>query len=237
MKKKSWIVAVLLVMVGLGWYSKDKFCASYPNEPICVAPTPAPTPTPEPTSEPTPIPTPTPAPTPTPTPTPLPTKCPWKLSDYPEASLQAATKPQGQGFDHTTLVVGSQRYCADRGWTDGRRRCQVSIDEDPYKLTCELEFGSGGCPRWEFRSAGVQHPCVDDRNDVMSCDHFGTQPGQDDPNTPEFEGKPAVCGQQRDEHGPVAGFFAYAHTSEGIPGQVRSCTDASFTVCGEWQTR
>ena len=233
--KRRWVVAILLALVAAGWMSREKFCQIYPGEPICVAPTPEPTP--EPTPTPTAAPTPTPEPTPGPTPTPPAGACPWKLSDYPGAELRASTKPQGQGFDHTTLVVGSRQYCADRGWTDGRSRCQVSVDEDPNKLTCELEFGSGGCPRWEFRSGGVQNPCVDDRNDVMSCDHFGTQQGQDDPNTPEFEGKPTICGRQRDEHGPVAGFFAYAHTSAGIPGEVHSCTDASFTVCGDWQVR
>ena len=68
MKKKFSLAAILAVFVALGWYSKEKFCAQYPNEPLCVAPTPAPSPTATPVPLPTPTATPEPQPTPSPTP-------------------------------------------------------------------------------------------------------------------------------------------------------------------------
>ena len=167
--------------------------------------------------------------------------CPWKLSSYPGAHLAANTKPWGNGFDHTTLVDGSRVYCLERGWTDGRSKCQVAQDGDPHKVPCEIEFGNG-CARWEFRSGGVQRPCVDDQDDVMSCDHFGSTDYRDDPKTPTtgntlatlqgFEGQPKQCGLQREGDKPIAGFFIIAHTTKGVPGEVRSCVDSSFSACG-----
>ena len=175
-----------------------------------------------------------------PTPPPTTGACPWKLSQYPGVHLEANTKYWGQGLDHTTLVVGSRQYCTDRGWTDGRSSCQVAVDGDPNKVICEIEFG-GGCPRFEFRQGSVQHPCVDDQNDLMSCDHFGDPVTRDDPQTPTtgntlatlkgFEGEPKVCGLQRIGDKPIAGFFTIAH---GFGGEARSCVDGSFSACGPW---
>jgi hypothetical protein len=82
----------------------------------------------------------------------------------------------------------------------------------------------------------VQRQCVDDQDDFMSCDHFGSTDYRDDPKTPEFEGQPAACGLQRGADGkPVAGFFVIAHSTPGVPGEVRSCVDATFSACGPFQ--
>ena len=61
MKKKWSMAAILAVLVAAGWYSKDRYCASYPTEPMCAS-TPAPEPTAEPTVEPTAEPEPDPSP-------------------------------------------------------------------------------------------------------------------------------------------------------------------------------
>ena len=61
MNRKWSMAAILAVLVGLGWYSKDRYCASYPTEPMCAS-TPAPEPTAEPTAEPTVGPEPQPSP-------------------------------------------------------------------------------------------------------------------------------------------------------------------------------
>ena len=154
--------------------------------------------------------------------------CPWSMPAG--TRLGANTKYYGQGLDHTTLVIGSSEYCAQRGWTDGRSTCQVAIDGDPNKVACEIAFG-GGCPRFEFRANGVQRPCVNDQNDFMSCDHFGDTVTRDDPQTPDvFEGEPKECAKQKGPHGYEAGFFAIAH---GL-GEVRSCVDSTFSACGPW---
>lgn len=155
--------------------------------------------------------------------------CPWKLSDYPGTFLAANTKYYGQGLDHTTLVNGSAKYCADRGWTDGRSSCQVAIDGDPAKVVCEIEFGKG-CPVFQFRAAGVVRQCVNNQNDLMSCDHFGSTEYRDDPATPAFEGQPAECAAQKGPYGYEAGFFAIVHGN----GEARSCVDKTFTACGPW---
>lgn len=103
----------------------------------------------------------------------------------------------------------------------------------PRRAECELEL-AGGCPVWEYGIAGGhQGKCLqvaDDPN--ISCDHFGSPPGdqRDDPQTPEFEGKPAECGWQRDGMGnPMAGFFMIAHGK----GAVRACAP-DYGGCSPW---
>jgi len=88
----------------------------------------------------------------------------------------------------------------------------------------------GGCPVWQFSGVGGTIPCVDNQDAEASCDHFGNVEFRDDPKTPAFEGQPAACGLQRDEHGPVAGFFMVAHGK----GKVRACKPDGTVGCGPW---
>jgi hypothetical protein len=156
-------------------------------------------------------------------------ECPWTLAQYPGTRLGASTKHYGQGIDHTTLVIGSSKYCSDRGWTDGRSVCQVAIDGDPNKVPCELEFGNG-CPVFRFRAQDQVRQCVNNQDDLMSCDHFGDTEVRDDPRTPEFEGRPAECAKQTGPYGYEAGFFTIVH---GL-GEAQSCVDKTFSACGPW---
>ena len=251
MRSKSGVVAFLLMLVGLGWYSKDRFCASYPEQAICAAPTPSPTPgptpTPEPTPtvEPTPVPTPTPTPTPVPTPTPGPTPtptpppgtaCPKALA--PGASLEIRARKYGNGLDSTLWVVGDPAFClAIHGVA--ANRCH--LEGWPKRLECELELYGGGCPTWRYRSGTEGGVCHDDRwSTLVSCDHFGSAGGQrDDPKTPEFEGTPAVCGLQRDEFGPKAGFWTMPQCTKGKECSVAACfpdgTACSKFVVVDWR--
>jgi hypothetical protein len=165
-------------------------------------------------------------------PTPTPGQCPWSLAAYPGASLGSNTKVYGQGLDHTTLVKGSVKYCADRGWTDGRSVCAVAPDGHPFRSICEIEL-AGGCPIWQYRAGGLTAQCRDDQGALMSCDHFGSVEKRDDPKTADvFEGTPPECALQRGPFGYEAGFFVIAHGR----GEVRSCVDKTMSEagCGPW---
>lgn len=148
--------------------------------------------------------------------------------------------PHGQGVDSTTTAHDCT-YCAGQGFPADRCGCPLVAEGNttmkPDRQTRELEL-MGGCPTWQFYtatrgSASEPLPCLEvDPYDTggMSCDHFGTQPHQDDPKTAAFEGEPAVCGAQRDADGhPKAGFFTVAHGD----GWVRAC-DAVGDHCGNW---
>jgi hypothetical protein len=190
---------------------------------------PAPTPTPEPT------PTPTPEPTPTPTP---PTACPKPLA--PGAYVYLNDKAAGHGFDSTPRVHGDPEFCR---LVHGVAVNDCHLEGWSQQVACELEL-VGGCPRWEFtKDKQVVAQCRDNHDAVASCDHFGTQPNQDDPQTPTtgttietlrgFEGRPLECGLQRDSFGPYAGFFTIAHGE----GYVRACApnDLASLRCGPWR--
>lgn len=209
-----------------------KYCLENPNTPGCKSalesgkcPVPEPTPTPTPTPEPTPIPTPTPTPKPTPTPTPIPTPtptpppsgttCPKKLADGAYTYMRMA--PYGQGFDATVRVYGDPVFCY---MIHGVNTNDCHLEGWTMRSQCEMELIKG-CPIWQYQTDAnpAWRKCSDDQNDDASCDHFGSVEQRDDPKTPEFEGAPAECGKQVDEHGPMAGFFTIAHGE----GRVRAC--------------
>ncbi len=161
-------------------------------------------------------------------PPPLPggTACPKALA--PGAVVYLNDKAQGHGFDSTPRVWGDPEFCR---LVSGVASNDCHLEGWPKRAECEMEL-LGGCPEWHY-SAGPSGAgaitCHDDRQAAASCDHYGTQDHQDDPQTPTtgdtvatlrgFEGLPLECGLQRDEFGPSAGFFAVAHGK----GYVRAC--------------
>ena len=239
MKKKFSLAAILAVFVALGWYSREKYCAQSPNEPMCVAPTPAPspsaTPTPGPTPTATPEPQPTPSPTPAATPTPLPTPtptpggtaCPKPLAEGAHWYLN--NKRYGNGIDSTLRVAGDPEFCR---LIHGVSVNDCHLEGWPRRTACELEI-MGGCPVWQYTMDGGStiKPLRQAPHPEMSADHFGDPVYRDDPQTPDvFEGRPAECGLQRDEAGdPKAGFFCIVH---GL-GEARACLP-NETACGPW---
>ncbi len=162
---------------------------------------------------------------PPPPPPPPVSACPKALA--PGAVVYLNDKPQGHGFDSTPRVWGDPEFCRLAGGEGN----DCHLEGWPNKVACELEL-VGGCPEWQFSpnpgGAGAI-VCHDDQQAAASCDHFGTQPNQDDPKTPTtgdtvdtlkgFEGRPLECGLQRDRFGPKAGYFTVAHGK----GYVRAC--------------
>jgi len=188
-----------------------------------IPPTP-PTPTPEPPAPPTP-----------------PTPVPGDVPDQPAGtSLKMNNREYGGALDSSLKVEGpnAQAYCASMGWTDGRQSCAVAQDQDPRRLALELKWmgkiigKAQACPVWQFTldKANII-PCHDDHDALASCDHFGSTTGMDDPNTPGFEGTPTVCGEQRWNDKPDAGFYMRPHS--GKVGFVRACLP-DYTGCGPW---
>ena len=180
---------------------------------------------------PPPTPEPTVAPTPTPEPTAPPVSaCPRPLA--PGARLYTNAKPWGQGQDSTYRIANDPAFCEAVHGIPGMTDCH--LEGWPTRTACELEL-AGGCPTWQFRINGnpQPRPCLQQANDPnLSCDHWGSPPAdmRDDPQTPQFEGKPAECGLQRDPRGdPKAGFFIIAH---GL-GEVRACLP-NGTECSPW---
>jgi hypothetical protein len=125
--------------------------------------------------------------------------------------------PYGQGFDATVRVYGDAPFCFA---IHGVQTNDCHLEGWPLRAQCEMELISG-CPVFEYQTDANPswHRCHDNQNEECSCDHFGNVEFRDDPKTPAFEGQPAECGQQRDEHGPYAGFFAIAHGT----GRLRAC--------------
>lgn len=255
MKRASWIVTLLAALVAAGVISKGWFCRQYPDQPMCVEPTPEPTPSPtvEPTPTPSPSPTPTVEPTPPPTPTPTPpaSACPKKPG--PGSKVYVVNKNYGQGFDRTTRVWGDPEFCR---LIHGVALNDCHLEGWPRRAACELEL-EGGCDEWQF-SLDVNGfnaiPCHDDQDALASCDHFGDVNDRDDPKTPTtgdtletlkgFEGRPLECGLQRDTFGPRAGLFTVAHGH----GYVRACPPGTPLTapsakgpgqptgpCGQWK--
>lgn len=171
-------------------------------------------------------------PCPTPTPTPVPTMPPPAISACPTmplaegARVYMVTKRYGQGLDSTVRVYGDPELCMA---VHGVQTQDCHLDGMPAPWTtvgCEMALlgatvgKAEACPIWQYRSGGWAGPCVDDQGAAMSCDHFGKAGGPfDDPKTPAFEGEPRVCGEQRGQYGPIAGFFTIAHGK----GEVRVC--------------
>jgi len=220
-------------------------------------PTPAPTPAPTPTPDPVPTPTPEPTPTPTPTPTPEPPPPPFPVR-FPVAGshIYLNNHRYGNGIDATPRVRGDQQLCfaihgvlvndchfdSDKGlWQYPEQRADYegwvlagARDGQPMPAA---QLG----PIWEYRAGGQQRQCRqrEDDFDNTSCDHFGSASSgwRDDPKTPEFEGRPAWLGAQRDEFGPFAGWFMVPQTSgPGFGTQIRSCLPNALgtDTCGPW---
>jgi hypothetical protein len=160
-----------------------------------------------------------------------------------DTSLQMNSKWWGGGNRHDSTVkivgLGAKQYCKDMGWTDGRQSCALAVDDDPRRLPRELAWLGAligkphACPVWQYTAGkNVIIPCFDNKHSgPASCDHFGSVTGEDDDKTPEFEGKPKECGDQRNEFGPFAGFSTRPH-SGGI-GFARACLP-NYTGCGPW---
>ena len=244
-----------------GWALAERGCSIVVEPPTPAPPTPpAPTPDPAaPTPTPDPGPTPTPAPGPEPTPTPAPTPDPGQPVRFPLPGVRIYVndKAYGSGFDSTPRVQGDPELCQI---LHGVSVNDCHFEAPPLlvgKVRARYETlvlagarhgqpppGIGLCPRWQFRvGGGAPHELVDDHDAPCSGDHFGDPVDRDDPQTPTtgqaletlhgFEGEPKVCGLQRDQHGPIAGFFVIAHGQ----GEVRACPplDTSGENCGPWR--
>ena len=219
--RKKWFnrVIILLLLVGAGCYIKERYCA-----------------------KPTPMPTPTATRTATPLPTTLPTAPlgPFPVRfPLPTAKLYMRNKRYGNGVDSTVRVRGDRELCeALHHVPVPSGDCHFESDVWQYesqKVEYEMAI-MGGCPVWEYRTDDGSARCHNDPNAQHSCDHFGSVRTRDDPKTPEFEGRPALCGSQRDEFGPYAGFFMIPQPGEG-PMFVRACLpnqEGNDETCGPW---
>lgn len=155
------------------------------------------------------------------------TRCPKPLA--PGARVYLALKPYGQGWDSSPRVVGDPDFCYA---IHGVRVNDCHLEGWSDRLGCELEL-LGGCPEWEYRatSADPWQAARQSGSGAITVDHFGNTAIRDDPQTPAFEGEPAVCGKQRDPRGePKAGFFVIAHGE----GELRVCRpDHDPTGCSD----
>lgn len=205
-----------------------------------VDPGPTPQPTP-PVATPTPTPTATPQePTPTPVPTPLPTPTVPPVVSYlpkplaPGAEVYLNNKKHGQGVDSTVRVRGDLKFCQLIHGDGPNVGADCHLEGWPNRALAEMELADG-CPVWQSRTAADPTPrrCSNGDNGLgeagISCDHFGSVEFRDDPQTPEFEGKPVECSKQFDQYGPMAGFWVVAHGK----GWVRACLP-NGSGCGPW---
>jgi hypothetical protein len=149
--------------------------------------------------------------------------------DVSQSVVYVKNKPQGHGEDATVRLRGPACTAL---YGPGVTDCHLEALGQPGNWRCSW-YLIGGCPVWQYSLDKKKAEVCDEddhRDMVMSCDHFGTQPAQDDPTTKNvFEGLPALCGEQRDIHGPIAGFFTVAHGK----GFVRACS-TDYKICGPW---
>lgn len=158
--------------------------------------------------------------------------CPKPLA--PGAFVYMRSKPLGQGFDSTPRIRGDPEMCR---LVHGVVTDDCHLEGWPQQAACEMQLLGAyvglphACPVWQFTAdnGASAHPCNNDHDDFASCDHFGTQGAADNPDTPEFEGKPVECGAQQNRWGPYAGFWMVAH---GI-GKIRACRP-DYEGCAEW---
>ena len=166
------------------------------------------------------------------------------------ARIYLNDKAAGHGFDSTPRVEGDVELCQELHGTPeknchfespklGALRAEYEMRVLAGARAGDPSVGPMSCPVWWYSPAAqpsLVKPCYDNQNDFVSCDHFGSQPHQDDPKTPEFEGEPAQCGEQRNEFGPYAGFFTVAHGK----GWIRTCPAGvdgkDNTRCGPFRT-
>lgn len=173
--------------------------------------------------------------------------CPKELA--PGAFAYMNDKAYGNGFDSTVRVHGDTAFCqAIHGVSEN----DCHLEGWPQRVACEI-YLIGGCPVWQFKTndSPSLYLCHDDHNALASCDHFGNPIDRDDPQTPTFgntlatltgfEGEPKQCGLQRDNFGPMAGYFVIAHGGprdcDKVTGpfyQIRACK-TDYTGCGPWR--
>ena len=168
------------------------------------------------------------------------------------AVLSLNNKAYGKGFDSTLLVEGDPGLCLLlHGQTVNKCHFDSAVfTSELQRAGYEMEVMGGArvgvtgvgprCPVWQYLSGSVW-PCNDDHDAIASCDHFGRPQVIDDPKTPTtgdtllslqgFEGEPKECGLQRNEFGPMAGFFTIAHGK----AQIRACLPLDNTTCGPWR--
>lgn len=240
---KKWFKASVFlgILVSLGLYSKTQYCNQYPGEKICVVTSPTPEPTPEPTA----VPTASPSTPPTPVPTAIPEVTPSPATTFPVRLPIAGTivymrnARWNAGVDSTVRIRGDRELCEQLHHVPvPGGDCHLDSDVWQYPLQ-RAEYEAqiiGGCPVWQEINHNGVFRCHDDQGAVMSCDHFGSVQDRDDPKTPEvFEGKPAFCGNQRDEFGPYAGFFMVPQCGEEC--MVRACkpnAEGDNDTCAPW---
>jgi hypothetical protein len=151
----------------------------------------------------------------------------------PGAYVYLNDKAYGQGFDSTPRVHGDPEFCR---LIHGVAVNDCHLEGWPERAECVMEL-LGGCPTWQFSADATEASaitCHDDHSAVASCDHFGNVDFRDDPQTKTvFEGQPLECGLQRDEFGPMAGFFMILHGN----GYVRAClpNNPDRKLCGPWR--
>ena len=216
-KKATGWGAILLILVGLGWFSKGKFCQMYPDESICApAPIPTPLPTPKPTPIPTPEPTPipTPEPTPNPTPTPIVTSCPYGTCPWGDRYINA--KVHGQGADSTERCR-NQGYCEKATGIPGVRDCALGVEGTQARIDCELAH-SPGCLKWYYRTPeNMWERCGVMEHPIASCDHYDGYIDWKGPYTGYCETRP--------DGYPIAGNTVFPHGKTGF----KACDTAGMT--------
>ena len=145
--------------------------------------------------------------------------------------------PYGQGFHATPRVHGDPEFCR---LIHGVPVDDCHLEGWALRTRCEMEL-IGGCPVWQYTRDKLEvYLCVDDHDALASCDHFGNVDYRDDPQTKTtgdsletlrgFEWMPRECGLQRNEFGPVAGFFTVAHGK----GYVAACKPDK-KGCSPWR--
>jgi len=144
------------------------------------------------------------------------TYCPKKLDPNTTTVFMEANY-WGQGIDSSVRVWGDVEFCQI---IHGVETKNCHLEGWKYRVWCEMELLSG-CPVWQFTvdDGKTWHSCSDNRQAKISCDHFGSTEYRDDPQTPQFEGRPIECAKQTDEFGYKAGFFMIPHGA----GKVRAC--------------
>lgn len=212
----------------------DQVCqaqdSSDPLSPYICVPKPEEPPVP-PTPEPPPVVEPPPPTPPPPTPPPVVDHCPKPLAPGAYVMVKVSPYPPSgadgnNGLYVTPYVVGDPEFCRLIHGVSVEK-CHLEGWKD--QQACEVQL-LGGCPEFEYRMTGGQWTACLARPayGVITCDHLGTTLTRDDPQTPEFEGLPKECAEQKTGEGPLkwqykAGFYAIAHIDKGFAGEVRAC--------------
>ncbi len=182
--------------------------------------------------------------------------CPKELAPGAYVYLRTTAYKPFVNFYATPYVHGDPEFCR---LIHGVAIDDCHLESWPKQQACEVQLVGKAvgkpyaCPVWEFSTDGGLHvfKCANDSAAQASCDHFGSTQYRDDPKTPTtgdtletlrgFEGTPKECGLQRDQNGPMAGFFTVANggpagctTPDGPYWRVRACLPDG-THCGQWR--